>query len=139
MVRSRRAKSSSSDAGIVGLLDDPAAVLKKFKRAVTDSENEVRFDREGKPGISNLLEILAAVTGHSPEELAGRYSQYGPLKNDTGEAVIELLRPIQMRYHELMDDRAELARLLAIGAEKARAVASTTYRRACEAIGLLPT
>ena len=135
---SKMSKSASSDAGIVGMLDDPAAVLKKFQRAVTDSENEVRFDRAAKPGISNLLEILAAVTGHSPEELAGRYTQYGPLKNDAGEAVVELLRPIQMRYHELMDDRGELARLLSIGAAKAREVAEATYRRTCSAIGLLP-
>lgn len=135
---SKMSKSASSDAGIVSLLDDPAAVLKKFKRAVTDSENEVRFDRTEKPGVSNLLEILAAVTGRTPEDLASGYSQYGPLKNDTGEAVVELLRPIQMRYFQLLDDRGELSRLLAIGAEKARHVASATYERACRAIGLLP-
>ena len=119
------------------LLDDPAAVLKKFKRAVTDSDNEVRFDRAEKPGISNLLEILAAVTGGTPETLATQYTQYGPLKSDAGEAVVEMLTPIQHRYHELIADRAELARLLGKGAEKARAVAEATYRRATEAIGLI--
>ncbi|CAB4694673.1 MAG: tryptophan--tRNA ligase [Actinobacteria bacterium] len=134
---SKMSKSATADSGLVYLLDDPAAVLKKFKRAVTDSDNEVRFDRAEKPGISNLLEILAAVTGGTPETLATQYTQYGPLKNDAGEAVVEMLTPIQHRYHELIADRAELARLLGKGAEKARAVAEATYRRATEAIGLI--
>ena len=134
---SKMSKSATTDSGLVYLLDDPAAVLKKFKRAVTDSDNEVRFDRAEKPGISNLLEILAAVTGGTPETLATQYTQYGPLKNDAGEAVVEMLTPIQHRYHELIADRAELARLLGKGAEKARAVAEATYRRATEAIGLI--
>ncbi|MSW21591.1 MAG: tryptophan--tRNA ligase [Actinobacteria bacterium] len=134
---SKMSKSATTDSGLVYLLDDPAAVLKKFKRAVTDSDNEVRFDRAEKPGISNLLEILAAVTGGTPETLATQYTQYGPLKSDAGEAVVEMLTPIQHRYHELIADRAELARLLGKGAEKARAVAEATYRRATEAIGLI--
>ncbi|MEI7992670.1 MAG: tryptophan--tRNA ligase [Actinomycetota bacterium] len=134
---SKMSKSATTDSGLVYLLDDPAAVLKKFKRAVTDSDNEVRFDRTEKPGISNLLEILAAVTGGTPETLATQYTQYGPLKSDAGEAVVEMLTPIQHRYHELIADRAELARLLGKGAEKARAVAEATYRRATEAIGLI--
>lgn len=134
---SKMSKSATTDSGLVYLLDDPAAVLKKFKRAVTDSDNEVRFDRAEKPGVSNLLEILAAVTGGTPETLATQYTQYGPLKSDTGEAVVEMLTPIQHRYHELIADRAELARLLGKGAEKARAVAEATYRRASEAIGLI--
>jgi len=120
---SKMSKSANSDAGLVYLLDDPAAVLKKFKRAVTDSDSEVRYDRAEKPGVSNLLDILAAVTGGTPEALASNYTQYGPLKNDTGEAVVELLKPIQARYHELIADRGELASLLRTGADKARAVA----------------
>ncbi|MFZ9232459.1 MAG: tryptophan--tRNA ligase, partial [Ilumatobacteraceae bacterium] len=103
----KMSKSSSSEAGIVYLLDEPAAIMKKFKRAVTDSDGEVRFDRANKPGVSNLVEILAACTGQSPNDVAGRYTQYGPLKNDAGEAVVELLTPIQHRYRELMGDRAE--------------------------------
>jgi tryptophanyl-tRNA synthetase len=134
---SKMSKSATSDSGLVYLLDDPAAVLKKFKRAVTDSDSEVRFNREEKPGVSNLLEILAAVTGGTPETLAAQYTQYGPLKSDTGEAVVEMLVPIQKRYHELIADRGELARLLATGAGKAREVASATYQRACDAIGLI--
>ncbi|MEY2641768.1 MAG: tryptophanyl-tRNA synthetase, partial [Actinomycetota bacterium] len=125
----KMSKSSSSEAGIVYLLDEPAAIMKKFKRAVTDSDGEVRFDRANKPGVSNLVEILAACTGQSPNDVAGRYTQYGPLKNDAGEAVVELLTPIQHRYRELMGDRAELSRLLRVGADKARNVASRTLQR----------
>jgi tryptophanyl-tRNA synthetase len=134
----KMSKSSSSDAGIVYLTDEPAAIMKKFKRAVTDSESEVRYDRATKPGVSNLLEILAACTGRSPQDLATGYEQYGPLKSDAGEAVVELLRPIQVRRTELMGDRAELSRLLRIGADKARAVASRTLQRAYDNLGLLP-
>jgi tryptophanyl-tRNA synthetase len=135
---SKMSKSSSSEAGIVYLDDEPAAIMKKFKRAVTDSESEVRFDRATKPGVSNLLEILAACTGRTPDAVAADYTQYGPLKNDTGEAVVAVLGPIQERYRELLADRAELARLLRVGADKARGVASRTLERAYTNIGLLP-
>lgn len=134
----KMSKSATSDAGCVYLLDDPAAIMKKFKRAVTDSDSEVYYDREKKPGVSNLLDILSAATGAKPGDLAEHYTQYGPLKNDTGEAVVELVRPIQARYAELMADRAELQRLLRKGADKARAVASKTLDRAKNAIGFLP-
>ena len=134
----KMSKSASSDSGIVYLMDEPAAIMKKFKRAVTDSESEVRFDRATKPGVSNLLEILAACTGRSPEQVASGYTQYGPLKVDAGEAVVEALRPIQNRHRELMGDRTELARLLRIGADKARQVASRTLQRAYDNVGLLP-
>lgn len=135
---SKMSKSANTDAGLVYLLDEPAAILKKFKRAVTDSDSEVRYDREGKPGVSNLLDILAACTGEAPDALATRYTQYGPLKGDAGEAVIELLRPIQARYHELIEDRGELQSLLRKGAGKAREVASATLARAQAAVGMLP-
>jgi len=134
----KMSKSASSDSGIVYLMDEPAAIMKKIKRAVTDSESEVRFDRATKPGVSNLLEILAACTGRSPEQVASGYTQYGPLKVDAGEAVVEALRPIQNRHRELMGDRPELARLLRIGADKARQVASRTLQRAYDNVGLLP-
>jgi len=135
---SKMSKSASTDAGLVLMTDEPAVVMKKFKRAVTDSDNEVRYDRQDKPGISNLLEILSACTGDAPEALAERYTQYGPLKNDAGAAVVELLAPIQARHRELMTDRGELASLLHKGATKARAVAEATLARAYDAIGLLP-
>ena len=134
----KMSKSAASDSGIVYLLDEPSAIVKKFKRAVTDSDGEVRFDRTEKPGISNLLEILAACTGRTPEQTAAGYTQYGPLKADAGEAVVEVLTPIQHRYRELMGDQAELSRLLRVGAEKARSVASATLARTYSNIGLLP-
>ncbi|HNJ97087.1 MAG TPA: tryptophan--tRNA ligase [Ilumatobacteraceae bacterium] len=135
---SKMSKSAATDAGLIYMLDEPAAILKKFKRAVTDSDSEVRFDRENKPGVSNLLEILSACTGDTPEALAAKYTQYGPLKGDTGEAVVELLKPIQARYHELMTDRGELQSLLRKGAAKAGAVAAATLDRAKRNLGLLP-
>ena len=134
----KMSKSAASDSGIVYLLDEPSAIIKKFKRAVTDSDGEVRFDRTEKPGISNLLEILAACTGRTPEQTAAGYTQYGPLKADAGEAVVEVLTPIQHRYRELMGDQAELSRLLRVGADKARSVASVTLARTYSNIGLLP-
>jgi tryptophanyl-tRNA synthetase len=134
----KMSKSASSDAGLILLLDDPAVVMRKFKRAVTDSGTDVVYDPEARPGVSNLLEIHAAATGRSAADVAGGYTQYGPLKADTGEAVVELLRPVQARYRELMDDPAELAALLSKGADKARSVASKTLERAYSAIGLLP-
>jgi tryptophanyl-tRNA synthetase len=136
--RSKMSKSADTDAGLISLLDEPAVIAKKFKRAVTDSETEVRFDRDAKPGVSNLLEILAAATGRAPEEVAAGYTQYGPLKSDAGDAVVELLAPIQTRYRELMSDRAQLAALLRAGADKARTVAAATRSRAYTAIGFLP-
>ena len=135
---SKMGKSADTDSGLVNLLDDPAVIAKKFKRAVTDSESEVRYHREEKPGVSNLLEILSACTGDSPEALAQQYTQYGPLKTDTGAAVVEMLRPIQARYGELMADPGELQALLRKGAGKAREVASATLARAQAAIGMTP-
>jgi len=134
----KMSKSSSSDSGVIYLQDDPDTIIKKFKRAVTDSDSEVRFDRATKPGVSNLLEILAACTDSTPEKVADSYSQYGPLKIDAAHAVVELLQPIQRRYTELMSDQAEMARLLHTGADKARSVASATLARAYSNIGLLP-
>ena len=135
----KMSKSGDGEAGIIYLLDDPASIVKKFKRAVTDSDNEVEFDRERKPGVSNLLEILGAVTNESPASLATTYTQYGKLKQDTGEAVAEMLRPIQTRYHELMADPAELSNLLALGKDRASKVAQATLARAHSAIGLYPS
>jgi len=134
----KMSKSASSDLGIVYLTDDNASIEKKFKRAVTDSDGIVRFDRDAKPGVSNLLEILAACTGSDPAALANDYSQYGPLKSDTGAAVISVVEPIRNRYDELLRDPAELARLLAKGNERARDVAARTLSRVHSAIGLLP-
>jgi len=133
----KMSKSEASLAGTVLLLDDPSSIAKKIKRAVTDTDGEVRFDPEHKPGVSNLLSILGAATGESPEVVASRYSQYGPLKNDAADAVTELLRPIQDRYHDLAADAGTVGKILDHGAEKAQAVASVTLERAKRNIGLV--
>ncbi len=133
----RKMSKSEESAGTVLLLDDLGLTEKKFRRAVTDSETEVRYDPDAKPGVSNLLSILAAATDGDPESLSGSYDAYGPLKADTAEAVVEVLRPIQARYRELADDPAETNRLLALGADKAREIASPTLARAKANIGLL--
>jgi tryptophanyl-tRNA synthetase len=134
----KMSKSADGDAGTVLLTDDLAVTAKKFKRAVTDSDGEVRYDVAAKPGVSNLLSILGAVTGRSPEDLADEYTQYGPLKSDTAEAVVELLRPIQARFRALQDDPGHTAALLSLGAAKAQSVAAPVLARADAAIGLLP-
>lgn len=133
----KMSKSADSPQGTVGVLDEPTAIEKKFKRAVTDNDNEVRYDPDSKPGVSNLLSIFAAATGGDPNELASGYTQYGRLKVDTAEAVIEMLTPIQQRFAELEADPAETARLLAVGADKAREIASATISRAKANIGIL--
>ena len=135
---SKMSKSATSDSGLVYLLDDNASISKKFKRAVTDSDGEVKYDVANKPGISNLLDILSAATGKPIDELVAQYSQYGTLKSDTGDAVIAVVEPIRTRFQELMQDKGELARLLSIGNERARSVAAVTLQRAHSAIGLLP-
>jgi tryptophanyl-tRNA synthetase len=134
----KMSKSADSPTGTIVLTEDLGAVARKIRRAVTDSEPEVRFDPDKKPGVANLLSILGAATGRSPEELAGHYEQYGPLKADTAEAVVELLRPIQERVAELRTDPDQTAALLRLGAEKARDVAAGVLERARNNIGLLP-
>ncbi len=134
----KMSKSASGDAGIVYLLDEPGAIERKFKRAVTDSGSDVVYDRSTKPGIANLLEILASATNSTPETVAGQYTQYGALKAATGAAVVELLTPIRLRYHELLGDRGELARLVRRGDERAEVVAAATLARAHAAIGMMP-
>ncbi|MEY3748378.1 MAG: tryptophanyl-tRNA synthetase [Actinomycetota bacterium] len=134
----KMSKSTDTDAGIIYLTDNAADIEKKFKRAVTDSDNVVAYDREKKPGVSNLLDILSVATNTPVATLVDQYSQYGKLKTDTGAAVSALIEPIRSRYLELKNDPAELSRLLRIGADRAQAVASSTLARAYRAIGLAP-
>jgi tryptophanyl-tRNA synthetase len=134
----KMSKSIESPQGTVLVLDDPAVIKRKFKRAVTDSEEEVRFDPEAKPGVSNLLSILAAATDADPGDLAGKYTQYGRLKDDCAEAVIELLRPVQQRYSELASDPDAAREIFRQGADKARTTAAATMIRVREALGLPP-
>jgi tryptophanyl-tRNA synthetase len=133
----RKMSKSTSPAGTLFLLDPPDAVRRKVARAVTDSGGEVRFDPAGKPGVSNLLEILAACRGGGPADLAAGFSSYGQLKAAVAGAVDEVLRPIQARYAELAEDPAYVRDILADGAERVRGRAGATVRRARAAIGLL--
>lgn len=135
---SKMGKSGDAGAGIVYLLDEPDVVRKKILRAVTDSGSEVEYDRETKPGISNLLEILASCAGGNPEDLSGVYESYGSLKKDTADAVVEMLRPVQEKHKELVADPAYVEEVLRRGAERARAMSRPTVDTAYRAIGLLP-
>lgn len=137
----KMSKSTSSDKGIVHLLDDPKRVAKKIRSAVTDSDAHVRYDRDAAPGLSNLIEINAAVTDRSPEAVAEAHAgdRYGPLKVETADAVVAMLEPIQQRHAELAADPGEVERLLGLGAGKARAQAAPKLARAFEAMGFLPS
>jgi tryptophanyl-tRNA synthetase len=136
----KMSKSSSSEKGIVRVLDPPEQIAKKLKSAVTDSGTDIRHDRAEKPGVSNLLEIFAGATGRGVDDLAAEYDGqgYGAFKGAVAEAVVELVRPIQDRYRELAADPGEVARLLEVGADKARAIAQPTLEKAKGAMGLLP-
>ncbi|MDA2968649.1 MAG: tryptophan--tRNA ligase [Actinomycetota bacterium] len=134
---SKMSKSGDDDSGVIYLLDEPSKIEKKIKRAVTDSDSEVVFDRERKPGIANLLEILAAATNTTPQKAAENYTRYGDLKTASADAVIAMLAPIQARYKELLNDKPELMRLIHKGNHRAQAVASATLDRAQKSIGFL--
>jgi tryptophanyl-tRNA synthetase len=136
------AKMSKSlpGAGLLELLEPEPAMRKKIRSAVTDTEREIRYDPDRKPGVSNLLVMFSALSGRTVPELEAGYAGrgYGELKNDIAEAAVEFVRPIQRRTTEIMDDPAELDRILAIGAERAQAVAADTLRTAYDRTGFLP-
>jgi tryptophanyl-tRNA synthetase len=136
----KMSKSLDSPRGTIKLLDDPAAITKHIKSAVTDSENEIRYDPPAKPGVSNLLQILGAVTDQPVEQVADKLagSGYGALKTAVADAVVEFVRPLQERYAELERDPAEVARILGVGADRAEAIAAPVLRRVRDAVGLLP-
>jgi tryptophanyl-tRNA synthetase len=135
----KMSKSASSPAGIIELLEDPARSAKKIRSAVTDTGREILFDPDAKPGVSNLLTIYAALTGRTVEDLVEAYAGkgYGDLKKDLAEVVVEFVRPIQERTSAYLDDPAQLDKLLAIGADKARAVSSVTLRAVYDRVGFL--
>jgi len=134
----KMSKSAPSMAGVIELLDSPEVTLKKFKSSVTDNGKEIKFDEKLKPGISNLLTIHSALSGKSVSDLESEFSGkgYGDFKSAVAEVVIAKLEPISKRTNELMDDPAELSRVLSNGAQKASEVASTTLKAAYSAIGL---
>ncbi|HET7174294.1 MAG TPA: tryptophan--tRNA ligase [Nocardioidaceae bacterium] len=133
----KMSKSASSPAGIIELLDEPAASARKIRSAVTDSGREIRFDEKAKPGVSNLLTIYSALTGESVETIVAKYDGrgYGELKGDLAEVVEAFLVPIRQRTLGLLEDRRQLLDVLAAGAERAREVASPTLAVVYERVG----
>src|SRR4051812_17193761 len=129
---------TAAEAGTIRLLDPPDVIRKKFRSAVTDSGREVRR-ADDKPGVTNLIEIFAVATGEPPEAIEARYDGqgYGQFKQDVGEAVVELVTPIQQRYAELRSDEAELVRMLGRGAEKAEAASASTLATMYERMGFV--
>ncbi len=136
----RMSKSVGSPKGTVQLLSSPDRIAKQFRSAVTDSGTEVRHDRAAKAGVSNLLEILSAVTGRDVDDLVDEYRDagYGTFKTAVAEAVVERLRPIQERHAELAADPGEVQRILRAGADRAREVSEPVLARARDAMGFLP-
>jgi tryptophanyl-tRNA synthetase len=135
----KMSKSASSPAGLIDMLDDPQASAKKIRSAVTDSETEVRFDEEHKPGISNLLTIYSSLTGRSIEDLEKEYGGrgYGDFKGDLADVVVEVVTPFRNRTLELLDDRAELDAVFRRGGEQAREVASRTLADVYDRVGFV--
>ena len=137
---SKMSKSGESPAGIVWLLDEPSTTAKKFKSAVTDDDRTIAFDPATKPGVSNLLSILSVMSGASIHSLVDDYQGkgYGDLKKDVADAVVSVFEPIRTRALELLDDPAELDRVLAGNAERANIIAEATLSRVYDRIGFLP-
>ncbi|WP_407560673.1 tryptophan--tRNA ligase [Streptomyces sp. 184] len=136
----KMSKSASSPKGLLNLLDEPKSSAKKIKSAVTDTDTEIRYDPEAKPGVSNLLTIYSTLTGATVSELEQKYTGkgYGALKTDLAEVVTEWVTPFRTRTQEYLDDPESLDSLLAKGAEKARAVAAETLAEAYDKVGFLP-
>ena len=136
---SKMSKSSTNVNDVIFLDDEPEVIMKKFKKAVTDSENVVRFDPENKPGISNLMCIYGAITGKNEKEIEEEFSGlgYGAFKTAVGEKVVEKLKPVQEKYKELLENPKYLEEIYTRGAEKARELASKTLEEVKNKIGIL--
>lgn len=137
---SKMSKTGSTDRGVIWMMDEPAKTAKKIRSAVTDTEAEVRYDVEAKPGVSNLLVIHSVLSGTSIPDLERRFEGhgYGDLKKEVGEVAVEAIAPFRTRMTELLDDPAELDRAVADGAARAREVARATMDRVRDRVGLLP-
>ncbi|MGJ4133974.1 tryptophan--tRNA ligase [Corynebacterium macclintockiae] len=137
----KMSKSTDNPKGLINLLDDPKVSAKRIRSAVTDNDGEIRYDKENKPGVSNLLVIQSALGDKSIDELVEGYqkagSGYGDLKKDTAEVLEAFCSPLRQRYDEYMADPAELHRILASGAERAREIASKTIEQVYERVGFL--
>ena len=137
----KMSKSDDNPNNFVGLLEEPKKIAKKIKRAVTDSDEQARiyYDVAEKPGVSNLLSILSCCTNKPVNDLVPDYEDkmYGHLKTDVADAVVALIEPIQQKFHELRDDRAELDRIMRKGAEQASERAAATLAKVYEAVGFI--
>jgi len=135
----KMSKSAQDPKGLVNLMDEPGVIAKKIKSAVTDTDGEIRFDRDAKPGVSNLLGIYSAITGESIEAFAASLQGqgYGALKTAVADAVVATLDPIRLRAQELLADPAELDRLLAQGAAKANEIAERTLADVYDKLGFV--
>ena len=134
----KMSKSDENQNAFISLKDDKDAIIRKFKRAVTDSEARVCMG-EGKDGVNNLIEIYAAVAGKTPDDIAREFEGrgYGDFKLAVGEAVAQALAPIQQRFDTLMKDKAQLESLMRVGAERASAVAERTLKKAMKKMGFV--
>ena len=137
----KMSKSENDDTGRVTLMDDPAVIMKQFKRAVTDSDTErcVRYDPERKPGVANLMTIYSAITGRTYAEIEAEFDGlgYGRFKPAVGEAVVEMARPIQEEARRILADKAYLEGVYRAGAEKASRAAEKTLRKVYKKIGFV--
>ncbi len=136
---SKMSKSDDNANAYITLLDSPDTIVRKFKRAVTDSEAVIRYDVENKAGISNLMSIYSSVTGKALHEIEREFEGkgYGDFKAAVGEAVAETLRPIQDRYNELMESKDYLQDIMKNGAEDASRLAARTIKKVYRKVGLL--
>ena len=135
----KMSKSADNPKGCINLLDNPKTSAKRIRSAVTDNDGVIAFDKENKPGVSNLLVIQSALTGKSIDDLVAGYEGqgYGALKVDTADALEAFTTPLKARYEELMDDRGELERILAAGAERAREVSEPLLQEVYDKVGFL--
>jgi tryptophanyl-tRNA synthetase len=135
----KMSKSEGDNFGVIFLTDPQDVVLKKIKRAVTDSDNLIKYDPESKPGVSNLLTIFAKLNNMSISDAEKHFSglSYGELKNQTASSIINLLAPIQEKYNELLKDPENLISIARSGADKARVVARETMDRVYKALGII--
>ena len=136
----KMSKSDDAETNALYLLDSPDVIVRKIKRAVTDMDGLVRFDIAAKPGVSNLLSILAATTGKTVTALEAEFEgkQYGAFKGAVADAVVECLKPVQAKYAELREDRDGLRAVLKDGAERASVRANATLKRVHDVLGLIP-
>jgi len=135
----KMSKSDENPMNYIALLDDPDTITRKLRKAVMDSTRGITYEPKARPGVANLITIYGALTDMTPRAVAHKYADKGnaDLKNDVTEVVIEFLRPFQQRYHELMDDKESLLRILRHGAEQARERAESTLRTVQQALGFV--